>query len=206
MNNIEIFTEIYETCKWGNNTNSMYKGSSGGGSEPIINITTYVPFLKDFIANKCIVSVVDLGCGDFKVGKDIYDDLKYVKYYGYDAYADVIAYNKLNNQDTKYNFTHLDFYSNKEQIYSGDLCILKDVLQHWKNEDIYYFLDYLVSSKKFKYILICNCCKQRFDDEDIIKTGDWRELSAECNPLKKYNPKILYKYSSKQVCLIDIKC
>ena len=195
--NIEIFTEIYETCKWGNNTTSQYKGSSGGGSEPFINLTTYVPFLKEFIQKNFIVSVVDLGCGDFKIGKDIYDDLKYVKYYGYDAYNGVINYNKLNNQDTKYKFTHLDFYNNKEDICSGDLCILKDVLQNWKNEDIYCFLDYLVSSKKFKYILICNCGAQTYDNNDILKTGDWRELSAEHNPLKKYNPKVLYKYSSK---------
>ena len=43
----------------------------------------------------------------------------------------------------KYNFYHLDVYGDKEQIIDGDLCILKDVLQHWTNEQIYNFLDYI---------------------------------------------------------------
>ena len=54
----------------------------------------------------------------------------------------------------------------------------------------------------FKYILICNCCEQVQDDTDI-ETGQWRRLSANYYPLKKYNPSILLKYNTKEVSFIN---
>ena len=199
----ETFSNIYENNLWGNNFNNEYKGSSGPGSSLHYNINTYVPFLKKFIIDNNIKTVVDLGCGDFICGKLIYDDLD-VLYTGYDAYKKVVEHNVKNNL-AKYTFTHLDFYNNKEDIISGDLCILKDVIMHWPLDNIYKFLDYLVESKKFKCILICNCCKQTIDNTDI-QTGGWRQLSCDYLPLKKYNPKKIYNYhnAEKEVCVINI--
>jgi len=104
----------------------------------------------------------------------------------------------------KYSFIHLDFCNKKEDIVSGDLCILKDVLQHWSLKDIYACLDYLSSTQKFKYILICNCCNQYVDNTDI-NNGYWRELSSDFFPLKKYNAKKLYTYNTKEVSVIEIQ-
>ena len=52
----QIFTNIYETSNWGNNNNSEYNGSSGQGSNIDYNITTYIPFLKNFITTNNIKS------------------------------------------------------------------------------------------------------------------------------------------------------
>ena len=101
----------------------------------------------------------------------------------------------------KYNFVHLDFWAHKENIINGDLCILKDVLQHWSLANIYAFLDFVVLHKKFKYILITNCCVRARDDLDIAD-GYWRPLSCDYLPLKKYNPQKLGTYNTKEVCLI----
>ncbi len=81
---------------------------------------------------------------------------------------------------------------------------MKDVLQHWSLDNIYTFLDYLIEYKKFKYILICNCCDQKQDNTDI-QNGKWRALSCDYLPLKKYNPVKLYNYYSKEVSVIEIK-
>ena len=127
----------------------------------------------------------------------IYNDLD-VKYYGYDAYEKVINYhNKNNMKNDKYTFTHLDFYKEKESIVGGDLCIIKDVLMHWSLDKIYNFLDYMIEIKKFKYILIINDCLQT-EDNTNINDGQFRELSANFYPLKKYSPIILYKYEPKK--------
>ena len=67
----------------------------------------YILFLKNWIKENNIKSVVDLGCGDFKCGKLIYDDLD-VSYTGYDAYNKLIEYHQENIQDTKYEFIHKD--------------------------------------------------------------------------------------------------
>ena len=208
-NHLDVFTKIYETKHWGNNCNNNYSGSSGSGSEIFTQINTYVPFLVNFINENNIKTIIDLGCGDFKIGQLMYDKLD-IEYIGYDAYSKIIDFH--NNQDyavnsNKYKFMHLDFYGNKEQIEGCDLCIVKDVLMHWELKKIYDFLDYLTTCNKFKYIIICNDYINSSDDSNIMD-GQWRPLSAVFYPLKKYNPNILYKYnannSNKEISLITI--
>jgi hypothetical protein len=201
-NHLNIFTNIYENCVWGDNRDKNYKGTSGGGSEVKFN-KEYIVGLKAFLTKKKIKSIADLGCGDFRCGKSIYNDLKNIKYCGYDAYDKIIKNNKKNHINPKYSFKHLDFFNKKESIKPADLCILKDVLQHWKTDCIYTFLDYLIASKKFKFILICNCCSQSDDTADII-TGEWRGLSRNFLPLKKYNCQHLFNYQTKEVLLIKV--
>lgn len=111
--------------------------------------TTTSPFLKKFITDNEVKTVVDLGCGDFRCGPHIYNDLN-VKYVGYDAYEKVVSNNKENFNPSKFQFHHLDFLNNKEKLISADMCILKDVLQHWFMEEIYSFLDYLTETKKIQ--------------------------------------------------------
>jgi hypothetical protein len=202
----EVFTNIYENKIWGDNKNSSYCGSSGPGSFIIYNKDTYVPFLKKFIIYNNIKNVVDLGCGDFICGELIYDDLD-ISYTGYDVYKKIIDYNSSKYSLPKYSFVHLDFCNNKESIINGELCILKDTIMHWQLDNIYTFLNYLVESKKFKYILLCNCCEQKQDNVEI-NNGNWRPLSCDYLPLKKYNPIKLYIFLSngpKEVSVIEIK-
>lgn len=208
-----VFTKINENKIWTDNRNLEYNGSSGGGSNIEYNKDSYIPFLKKFITDNNIKNIVDLGSRDFKCGKLIYDDLD-IKYIGYDIY-DYIGYDIYDIYDTiikynsklhslKYTFIHLDFFNNKERIRNGDMCILKDVIQHWSLDNIYIFLDYLVEYKKFKYILICNCCNQK-ENNTNINDGDFRPLSCQYFPLKKYNPIKVYNYNSKEVYVIEIK-
>ena len=199
----EIFTNVYEMNTWGSNKNKEYNGSSGAGSSIDYNKDNYIPFLKKFITDNNIKNITDLGCGDFRCGKSIYDELD-ILYTGYDAYKKVIDYNLKENSLPKYFFTHLDFCNNKERLVNADMCILKDVIQHWSLDNIYNFFDYLVENKKFKYIFVCNCCDQIEDNTDI-PNGDWRPLSCDHLPLKKYNAIKLYTYHSKEVSVIEIK-
>jgi len=193
------FTNIYENKIWGDNENNNYSGSSGPGSD-IENNKKYIELLKNFINEYNIKNIVDLGCGDFRIGKLLYDDLNII-YTGYDTYKKVIDYNITQYPEQKYNFKHLDFFTNKESIVEGDMCILKDVIQHWSLNEIYIFLDYLTESKKFKYILLINCCNQMKDNEDCV-IGDWRQLSCNFLPLKKYNAIKIHNYNSKEISII----
>jgi hypothetical protein len=196
----QCFTDIYENNLWGDNNIAEYKGSSGPGSDIDYNKDNYIPFLRNFITENNIKNIVDLGCGDFKCGKLIYDDLD-ILYTGYDAYKKVIDYNSSQYSLPKYSFIHLDFCNNKEDITNGELCILKDVIQHWSLDNIYVFLDFLIETRKFKYILICNCGYQQQDNIDV-PNGNFTPLSCEYLPLKKYNPIKLYNYNSKEVSII----
>ena len=42
-------------------------------------------------------------------------------------------------------------------------------------------------------------------NEKRCKNGEWRKLSCEYFPLKKYNPTKLFNYNSKEVSVIEIK-
>jgi hypothetical protein len=196
----KIFTNIYENLIWGSNNNPEYRGSSGDGSDVQVNLPEYIPCLKNFIIGNNIKSVVDLGCGDFRCGPYIYNDLD-ISYTGYDVYKKVVDFNA--KQFPEFQFLHLDFYNKKEEIIDGDLYILKDVLQHWTVEQIYTFLDYLVENKKFKYILICNCSSQTIDNPSHgINSWPFIHLSVEFFPLKKYNPIKIMNYSTKEISII----
>ena len=91
MNNIDIFTNIYENNIWGNDSSidNLYKGTSGGGSE-INNCRQYIDFVREFIIKNKINKVIDLGCGDWQASYLIYEKLDNIYYYGYDAYEKLI--------------------------------------------------------------------------------------------------------------------
>ena len=184
------FTEIYAKGEWG--------VGSGPGSTLEFNKTTYIPFLRSFFNEHDIKTVVDLGCGDFQCGPTIYRNLN-IDYMGFDITESVVKDNKANHPD--FRFFHLDFFTEKAQLPSADVCILKDVLQHWPVAHINAFLTYLTVSKKYKYILITNCAYQKQHNTDI-PIGGFRPLSSKYEPLSHYKPETLYTYNNKEVCLI----
>ena len=80
----KIFTNIYEKKIWGNNKNKNYSGSSGEGSGIQYN-KKYIKIVKNVIKDYKINNIVDLGCGDFRIGRLLYDDIN-ILYTGYDTY------------------------------------------------------------------------------------------------------------------------
>ena len=201
MDHKTIFTKIYEECEWGDDKNPEYHGSSGDGSSLTVNELGYSQFVIDFIRRNEIKTIVDIGCGDFLCGSRIYDTLENIQYFGFDAYEKLITHHKNHYAAPKYNFQHLDVFADREALPPADLYIMKDILQHWCLEDIYTFMDYIVESKKYKYIILVNCCLQKSDDTDI-PTGSGRPLSSQLYPLKKYKPLKIFNYFTKEVSII----
>ena len=195
----EVFGEVFVINDW-----SSTESRSGMGStlEYTINTRKQLPLLWEaYDINK----VVDIGCGDFYIGPSIYDSLD-ISYTGYDVYKKVIDYlSKKYQKQKKYNFVHSDVTNDKENIKNADLCILKDVVQHWELSDIYSFLDYIIKHKKFKYILLCNSLYTSDTTGKEIRTGDYKPRSCEHLPLSKYNPKKLYNYGDKEVSYISLE-
>jgi hypothetical protein len=65
---VEAFRKTYSNRLWGDIEGEEF--FSGGGS--LDNYTTqYIDWLSDFIGNREIRTVIDLGCGDFRVGRRI---------------------------------------------------------------------------------------------------------------------------------------
>lgn len=187
-----IFTLTYQKNIWGDNKNLNYKGSSGYGSKIDFLKPVYIPFIKNFITLNGIKSIVDLGCGDFISGQEIYDNIKNISYTGYDVYKDLINYhNKTYNNSSKYKFIHLDILEQKNEIIDADLYIIKDLFQHWTNNEIISFLSYIINKKNFKYILITNSFAEKEFIDIEQNVGAYRPLSARFFPLKQFQPVVL---------------
>lgn len=165
----EVFTEIYDKNIW---------GGSGGGSSPE-NTVEYRILLQKFMLDHKIRSVVDWGCGDWSFSRLM--DWTDVWYVGVDCVDSVIKDNQ-----KKYGKQFINFHS-PEYNNGASMLILKDVLQHWTNDEIVKFID--ECRGKFKYIWICNTLYE--GDRPDILAGDCCGMSAKFEPLKRYNPEIL---------------
>lgn len=127
----EIFNNIYEQRLWGKeeNNNRLF---SGEGSFDSDLTEKYIKAIKSLLVNFDNPSVLDLGCGDFEVGKHF---IPYVSnYIAADVSSMMIEQNKKRFADTDVNFVHLD--GSKDQIPKVDIILLRQVLQHLSNDDI----------------------------------------------------------------------
>mmetsp|Transcript_84116 Transcript_84116/g.139178 ORF Transcript_84116/g.139178 Transcript_84116/m.139178 type:complete len:283 (+) Transcript_84116:70-918(+) len=193
----EAFTKIYRTDAWG-------KGS-GAGSVPV-HCLKWIEFVRRFVREHKVESVVDLGCGDWQFSPYIYHDLA-VKYTGYDVVKHVIEDNRKNWGDHGYVFEHLEFSTLVPQIRDAELYIIKDVLQHWSSARVTAFLRQLLGTKsRLRHVLLCNCAEPEDWPEDDICDGGWRPLFASRHPLNQFSPEVLLHFPSlpnkKEVCVL----
>jgi len=194
---MQVFEQIYENKVWGDNYSEEYKGSSGEGSSIEFN-QEYIEFLKNFLKDYKIKSVVDLGSGDFRCGPLIYNKYQGT-YTGYDIYSKVTETNQKNYSNENRNFKTLDFCTcEADEIQNAQLYIIKDVLQHWPNKLITEFLSKIVQKRKFTYLLVTNCCSGK--EEDIENIGAFRPIS---NQLNNFFPFEVLEYKTKKVFLIS---
>ena len=191
---METFTKIYDKKIWGN--------GSGAGSSPAYN-KKYMEFLQNYLHDKSIKSVLDIGCGDWQHSQFI--NWEGINYSGLDVVKSVV--DKNNNLYGKENikFFHMD--TTMASIPSKfDLVILKDVLQHWDDETIITFMDKLVLDGH-KQIMIINTAFSNFKKHDeprsIKNRYHYCKLDATKFPLNKYNAQILGTYKYKQISIIS---
>ena len=121
---------------------------SGQGSHTDIYVTPYCNLIKEFLsAHKDIKRVTDLGCGDFNVAsKWITDDIDYT---GVDIVRDMIASHNKTFASEHVRFLCLDIVD--DELPDGDLCLIRQVLQHLSNDDI---AKILARVKKYKYVIV----------------------------------------------------
>lgn len=137
--------QIYELGLWGKNGDTFY---SGEGShypkiiEPYIQVIT--SFLNSF-ENK--LSVSDLGCGDFNVGRYFLDQVS--SYTAIDIVQDLIDHNRSKFHHPNLKFECLDIATTP--LPQADCVFLRQVLQHLSNAEI---LAIVAKIKNFKYLIL----------------------------------------------------
>ncbi|MGY8943629.1 MAG: class I SAM-dependent methyltransferase [Flavobacteriales bacterium] len=137
--------QVYELKLWGGNNSNFYSGS---GSHEIEIVKPYITAVTSFLRSfKTPISVCDLGCGDFNVGKELVVYTK--KYVAIDIVAPLIAFNKEKFKEPNLEFHCLDIAV--ADLPLGDCAIVRQVLQHLSNAEVQAIVNKLVN---FKYLIL----------------------------------------------------
>lgn len=141
------FKNIYSDKRWGGKENEKY--NSGAGSEDDISIN-FIEFASKYLIENNIKSIVDLGCGDFRVGSKIITN-QIEKYIGVDVVDDLIQHHQKNYSNNKVSFVCLNII--EDNLPEADLCIIRQVLQHLSNEQVKKILE---KTRHYKHLIICD--------------------------------------------------
>jgi SAM-dependent methyltransferase len=124
----QVFSRIYRNGLWGKSDGEFCSGSGSSEAHAI----EYVKALARYVEQHSVRSVVDLGCGDFVVGRKI--AALGVDYTGVDVVPELIRHNTERYGSPRVRFAHLDIID--DELPGGDLCLIRQVLQHLSNDQI----------------------------------------------------------------------
>jgi hypothetical protein len=142
----EVFTNIYSKNRWGGQSGTYY---SGDGSHAASMVNPYVAKVTDELTRigAGSMTAVDLGCGDYSVGQNLSPFCG--QYVGVDIVAPLIKHNQEKFGSAKVSFQHLDIVNG--DLPDGDVCFVREVLQHLSNAQIAAVLKKL---EKFRWCFI----------------------------------------------------
>jgi len=94
----QIFTKIYEAGAWGKSDDPASPFYSGSGSRRDGEVAAYVQSVGSFLSSfEVKPDVVDLGCGDFSVGRQVRSFCN--RYIACDVVPSLIAFNQARFND-----------------------------------------------------------------------------------------------------------
>lgn len=138
-----LFSRIYKENLWGGEKGEFY---SGPGSDDHVGVS-YAETISAYIRQNGIKSVVDIGCGDFRIASKFIGPG--IQYTGIDVVPDLIKANQERYGNDHVRFQCLD--ATQESIPDAQLCLIRQVLQHLSNEHIARILE---KCKKYPHLII----------------------------------------------------
>lgn len=127
----DVFTRIYSQNEWGGRPGEYHSGS--GSSQASIT-TPYVTEIRRALAalNAGHLRMVDLGCGDFQIGRQLAQSC--AAYVGVDIVRPLIEHNRAMFGTERISFIHANMI--EDPLPPGDICMVRQVLQHLSNAQI----------------------------------------------------------------------
>lgn len=139
-----IFEQIYAQNRWGGHAGEF---CSGSGSDPSF-ATRYRDVVLGFLAETRLTRVVDLGCGDFRVGQLLAAPT--IDYTGVDVVGPLIERNTREFARNAVRFVHLDITA--DPLPPGDVCLIRQVLQHLSNDQVQIILRKAL--RQYRYVIV----------------------------------------------------
>jgi SAM-dependent methyltransferase len=127
----EIFSTVYRDNLWGRRRGQKFCSGPGSYDEAVVG--PYVKSVREFLAGlPRPPRVVDLGCGDFQVGRQLRDACS--DYIACDVVPDLIQHNRKSFARLQVDFRCLNIID--DELPEGEVVFLRQVLQHLSNEQI----------------------------------------------------------------------
>lgn len=140
-----VMEQVYEKNLWGGNKGEFYSGFGSYNSEYLIPyLDKLISFFQSFPEP---LTVCDLGCGDFNVGKHLVPYAK--KYVAVDIVHDLIQRNRAMYSHEKLSFYCVDIAH--AALPQADCAIIRHVLQHVSNTEIERIIKKL---HQYKYVIL----------------------------------------------------
>jgi len=127
----EVFADAYSRRQW--TTNDRQQAFSSGPGSGIAYAQPYCEWVSAFGRENKITRLVDLGCGDFRVGQRLVAGGNF-DYVGVDIVPALIAHYSTRFGDSKVRFACLNII--EDELPNGQLCLIRQVLQHLSNREI----------------------------------------------------------------------
>ena len=130
------FQQIYRHHLWGNDGDKgFYSGPGSVGPAAELYVECLAELLqlhaKEFGR---AITVVDIGCGDFRIGGALVKRLPDITYIGCDIVPELVARNNAKYGSDRISFCTLDVV--RDPLPKGDVCLIRQVFQHLSNADI----------------------------------------------------------------------
>lgn len=175
MSSESIFTEIYQTNKWGDK-----ETRSGSGSN--LEQTAIVrQELSNLLKELQVSSLLDIPCGDFYWLKEV--NLDSISYIGADIVNDVIKQNIKKYSKEGRLFKKLDI--KKDPLPKVDLILCRDLFIHFSFKDINKTINNIKKSNS-SYILTTSYLQTK--NNNNIVTGEWHPLNLLAPPFSFKKP------------------
>jgi hypothetical protein len=142
----EIFSSIYSKNEWGG-TRGEFCSGNGSTDERVVSL--YVSMVARFAQSEGFMEkkFVDLGCGDFRVGQLLVPLCE--DYIGVDVVENLVLRNQAEFGNQSVRFTCLDII--EDNLPAGDVCFIRQVLQHLSNVQIHKIL---LKLNKYKWVFV----------------------------------------------------
>lgn len=129
------FTAIYQNHAWGRDDGGFYSGVGSRGEVAdgyVRELTKLLTQMKRESDGNLVV--VDIGCGDFHVGKRLIDNVPGIEYIGCDIVEELVSSHNLAFAGPMVSFKKLDIV--RESPPEGNVYLVRQVLQHLSNDEI----------------------------------------------------------------------
>lgn len=158
----DVFTLIYAHNAWGGEAGEFCSGTGSldpAITDPYVAAVTSLAHSERFLGK----AFVDLGCGDFAVGRRLLPLAS--AYVGVDVVRPLIEQNQTRYGSDTTRFVHLDI--TVADLPEGDVCFVRQVLQHLANDQIRSVLSKLA---RYRWVVITE--HYPTDNPSIIRNKD----------------------------------